>query len=373
VSARAPLGALVRLFLRLGFSGFGGPLVHIAMMETEVVERRRWLSKAEFLDGLALCQMLPGPASTQLGVLICYLRGGVPGALVGGAAFVLPGFLVMLALTLLHARYGAMPALQGIFLGIAPAVVAVIALSAWRLGLSACAGLWLSGLAVIAFLLTAVLNLDTVIVLLLCGGLWAAYRQFPVRGSTVAVSAVPLLATADPEVYARLIWLWVKMGALVYGGGYVIIPVVRGEAVQRFGWLSDRVFLDGLALGQVTPGPIVNLSVFVGYQAGGLLGAVLAALGVFAPAFAIVLAAAPLMPRLRGSKVMQHFLQGANAAVVGAIVAATLPLARGAIVSAFTAVVAVASFVVLWRYRADSVWLVVAAGAAGWLWSAIRG
>jgi chromate transporter len=370
VSERAPLGALVRLFLRIGLSGFGGPLVHIAVMETEVVERRRWLSKPEFLDSLALCQMLPGPASTQLGVLICYLRGGLRGALLGGAAFVLPGFLVMLVLTLLYARYGALPVLQGIFLGIAPAVVAVIAMSAWRLGLSACSGLWLSGLGLVAFLLTAGLNLDTVVVLLLCGGFWAAYRQLPLRGGPVAVSAMPLLALAGPEVYARLVWLWVKMGALVYGGGYVIIPVVRGEAVQRFGWLSDRVFLDGLALGQVTPGPIVNLSVFVGYQAGGLLGALLAALGVFAPAFAIVLAAAPLMPRLRGSKVMQHFLQGANAAVVGAIVAATLPLARGAIVSPFTVVVAAASFLVLWRFRVDSVWLVLAAGAAGWLWSA---
>ena len=368
----APLGALVRLFLRLGFSGFGGPLVHIALMETEVVERRKWLSKEQFLEGLSLCQMLPGPASTQLGVLICYLRGGLLGGVVGGAAFVLPGFSVMLALTLLYARYGALPGLQGIFLGIGPAVIAVIGFSAWRLGRAACTGLGLGLLALAGFLLTALLNLDTVIVLFLCGGFWAAYRRAADREVTLRAWTLPLLMTAGPEVYARLAWLWLKMGALVYGGGYVIIPVVRREAVQRFGWLSDRVFLDGLALGQVTPGPIVNLSVFVGYQAGGVVGSVVAALAVFAPAFALVLAAAPLMRRLRAWAGVRLFLQGVNAAVVGAIVAATLPLARGAIVSPFTAAIGVASLVALWRFKVDSVWLVLAAGAAGWLGSVAR-
>lgn len=368
----APLGALVRLFLRLGFSGFGGPLVHIAMMETEAVERRRWLTKEQFLEALSLCQMLPGPASTQLGVLICYRERGLLGAVVGGAAFVLPGFAVMLALTLLYARYGALPALHGVFLGIAPVVVAIIGFSAWRLGRTACARAELALLALAGFLLTALLNLDTVIVLFLCGGLWVGYGRLKAEGSIARAWALPLLAVASPEVYARLAWLWLKMGALVYGGGYVIIPVVRGEAVERFRWLSDGVFLDGLALGQVTPGPIVNLSVFVGYQAGGLVGSLVAAVGVFAPAFAVVLAAAPLMERARAWGSVRLFLQGVNAAVVGAIVAATIPLARGAIVSPFTVLVAVTSVVALYRYKVDTVWLVLGAGVAGWLWSLLR-
>ena len=292
--------------------------------------------------------------------------------MIGGTAFVLPGFLVMLTLTLLYSRYGALPALEGIFLGIGPAVVAVIGFSAWRLGLTACSRPGLAALGVAAFLLTAFLHLDTVIVLLLAGAVWILARRMAERRATAAVTVLPLLVVAGPEVYARLVWLWVKMGALVYGGGYVIIPVVRNEAVHRFGWLSDRVFLDGLALGQVAPGPIVNLSVFVGYQAGGLLGAVLAAVAVFAPAFAVVLAAAPLMARLRQQRAMKLFLEGVNAAVVGAIVAATIPLARGAIVSPFTAMVAAASFLILWRAKPDTVWLVLAAGAAGWLWSLLR-
>jgi chromate transporter len=374
VTEGAPLRALIRLFLRLGFSGFGGPLVHIALMETEVVERRKWLSKEQFLDGLALCQMLPGPASTQLGVLICYFQRGLLGGLVGGAAFVLPGFCVMLVLTLLYARFGAIPALQGIFLGIAPAVIAVIGFSAWRLGRTACSNIGLGLVAIAGFFLTTLGEVDTVLVLILCGAVWVGYRVFSAHLATTQVLALPVLAAlAGPEVYARLAWLWVKMGALVYGGGYVIIPVVRGEAVDRWHWLTDRAFLDGLALGQITPGPIVNLSVFVGYQAGGILGSVIAAVGVFTPAFAIVLAAAPLIERLKRWTRFRLFLQGVNAAVVGAIVAATIPLARGAITSPFTAVVGGASLLALWRLKLDTVWLVLAAGAAGLLWRSLRG
>jgi len=248
VSGPRPLGDLVRLFLRLGFAGFGGPLVHIAMMETEVVERRRWLTKQEFLDGLALCQMLPGPASTQLGVLICHTRGGLPGALLGGAAFILPGFCVMLLFTLLYERWGSLPALGPVFTGIAPAVVAVILFSAWRLGRSAVTRIDLALLCAVGFILTAKLHLDTALTLILCGATAAALRRLAARTSTARAWTVPALMTAAPEVYARLAWLWIKMGALVYGGGYVIIPVVRGEAVGRFGWMSDRVFLDGLRL-----------------------------------------------------------------------------------------------------------------------------
>jgi chromate transporter len=369
VSSTRPLGPLVRLFLRLGFAGFGGPLVHIAMMETEVVERRRWLSKQEFLDGLALCQMLPGPASTQLGVLICHARGGLSGALIGGAAFILPGFCVMLAFTLLYERWGALPVLGPIFAGVAPAVVAVILFSAWRLGRSAVTRLDAALLCAAGFVLTVWLRLDTALTLILCGAAAAVLRRLTGEAATARAWVLPALVTASPEAYARLAWLWIKMGALVYGGGYVIIPVVRGEAVQRFGWMSDRVFLDGLALGQMTPGPIVNFSVFVGYQAGGLLGSVVAALGVFAPAFAVVLVAVPLMNRIKHLSWTRNFLAGVNASVVGAIVAATIPLARSAVVSPFTAVVGLASVAILYRFKVDTVWLVLGAGATGWLWS----
>jgi len=360
-------GALARIMLRLGSIGFGGPLVHVALMETEFVERRRWLGKQEFLDGLALCQMLPGPSSTQMSVLVGYLRGGARGGLLGGLAFVLPGFCVMLALTLVYERWGALPGLAPVFAGIAPAVVAVIAFSAWRLGLGAVKRFEHGLLCAAGFLLTGWLHWDTALTLALCGAAAAALGRIRARAGTVRAWALPALGLAAPEVYARLAWLWIKMGVLVYGGGYVIIPVVRGEAVRHFQWLSDRAFLDGLALGQLTPGPIVNLSVFVGYQAGGLAGSLLAAASVFAPSFALVLAAAPLMERLKRLAWMRDFLAGVNASVVGAIVAATIPLGLSAIVSPFTASLAAVSVALLWRFRLDTVWLILGAGAAGFL------
>ena len=233
MSGPRPLGALVRLFLRLGFAGFGGPLVHIAIMETEVVERRRWLSKQEFLDALALCQVLPGPASTQLGVLICHARGGLAGALTGGAAFILPGFCVMLAFTLFYERWGALPVLGPVFAGIAPVVVAVILFSAWRLGRSAVTRVDLAVLCGAGFILTIWLRLDTALTLILCGAAAVIGRRLADRAATAGAWALPVIVTAAPEFYARLAWLWIKMGALVYGGGYVIIPVVRGEAVRH--------------------------------------------------------------------------------------------------------------------------------------------
>jgi len=275
----------------------------------------------------------------------------------------------MLAFTLFYERWGALPVLGPVFAGIAPVVVAVILFSAWRLGRSAVTRVDLAVLCGAGFILTIWLRLDTALTLILCGAAAVIGRRLADRAATAGAWALPVIVTAAPEVYARLAWLWIKMGALVYGGGYVIIPVVRGEAVRHFGWMSDRVFLDGLALGQMTPGPIVNLSVFVGYQAGGLLGSVVAALGVFAPAFAVVLVAAPLMSRLKRLSWTRDFLAGVNASVVGAIVAATLPLARSAVVSPFTAALGLASMGVLWRFKVDTVWLVLGAGAVGWLWS----
>ena len=278
----------------------------------------------------------------------------------------------MLALTLLFERWGALPALGPVFVGIAPAVVAVILFSAWRLGRSAVTRVDMALPCAVGFVLTAWLRIDTALTPILCGATAAVLRRIAAGGPTARAWVMPALVTAAPEVYARLAWLWIKMGALVYGGGYVIIPVVRGEAVRHFGWMSDRVFLDGLALGQMTPGPIVNFSVFVGYQAGGLLGSIVAALGVFAPAFAVVLVAVPLMNRFKHLSWMRNFLAGVNASVVGAIVAATIPLARSAVVSPFTAIIGLASVGILWGFKVDTVWLVLAAGAVGWLWSLVR-
>lgn len=358
----ASTGELVRLFLKLGFSGFGGPLAHIGMMQAEVVERRRWLTKEQFLEGLAVCQMLPGPASTQLGLYIGYTQRGLAGGLVTGLAFVLPGFLIILTLSWLYGVLGSVPRVQGIFAGINPAVVAIIVHACYRLGRSAITDLPLLVLAAGAFVLTAVLDVDVVVTLLLAGLVGIALYGLPRRagGAFLLAGVAPVWG-----VWGNLAYIFAKAGAFVYGGGYVIIPFVQREVVERLGWMSVRTFLDGIALGQITPGPIVNISAFVGYQAAGVPGAALAAASVFLPAFAFILAAAPLMARLREAPRIKAFLTGVNAAVVGAILGATVPLARGALVNVPSALIAVGAYVLLWRYKVDTVYLVIASGLLG--------
>jgi len=371
------LWPLCRLFLRLGFIGFGGPLAHIAMMEAETVERRGWLSKAQFMEGLALCQMLPGPASTQLGIYIGYLRAGLQGAILSGLAFILPGFAIITTLTWLYGRYGTLPQVQGMFTGINPAVVAIVAFACWRLGRSAITTLPLGLLAGAAFLATWLWRADAMLVLLAAGcvGLLLERTRGAAAGfGLLAIApALPAAPTALPGAAAfpalDLAWLFFKAGAFVYGGGYVILPFVYREAVERYGWLDLRTFLDGIALGQITPGPIVNLSAFVGYQVGGLPGAALACAAVFLPAFAAILLAIPLMDRIRRAPAAQAFLRTVNAAVVGTILGATVPLAQGAIVGLPTGVIAVASLILLWRNRLDTFYLVLGGAVLGLLLS----
>lgn len=361
------LWPLCRLFLRLGFSGFGGPLAHIAMMEAEAVERRGWLTKAQFMEGLALCQMLPGPASTQLGIYIGHLRAGFRGAILSGLAFILPGFAIITTLTWLYGRYGALPRVQGAFTGINPAVVAIVAFACWRLGRSAVTTLPLGLLAGAAFLATWLWQADAVLVLLAAGCLGVLIER--ARGAAAGLAllaATPALPVAPTTLPALdLAWLFFKAGAFVYGGGYVILPFVYREAVERYGWLDLRTFTDGIALGQITPGPIVNLSAFVGYRLGGLPGAALAFAAVFLPAFAAILLAVPLMDRIRRAEAAQAFLRAVNAAVVGAILGATVPLAQGAIVGPATGAIALASLILLWRYRLDTLYLVLGGAIIG--------
>lgn len=365
------LWPLCRLFLRLGFSGFGGPLAHIAMMEAEAVERRGWLSKDQFMEGLALCQMLPGPASTQLGIYIGYLRAGLRGAILSGLAFILPGFAIITTLTWLYSRYGTLPRVQGAFAGINPAVVAIVLYACWRLGRSAVTNLPQGLLAGAAFLATWVWRAEVVLVLILAGGLGILLERGRGASGTLALlAAVPALPKAPAALPALdLAWLFFKAGAFVYGGGYVVLPFVYREAVERYGWFDLRTFTDGIALGQITPGPIVNISAFVGFWVGGIPGAALASAAVFLPAFAAILLAIPLMHRIRQARDVQAFLRAVNAAVVGAILGATVPLAQGAIVGLSTGAIALASLLLLGRYHLDTLYLVLGGAAAGLLLS----
>lgn len=352
------LAEMARLFLVLGCSGFGGPLAHLAMMEEQVVTRRGWLTRDRFLEGWAVCQMLPGPASTQLGIYIGYLRAGFVGAIVTAVCFILPGFLIIVTYSILYSWYGAVPALQGMFYGIKPAVIAIIAFSTFRLGDSAFSDRYLWGLGVSAFLLTALWEMDIVLLLLMAGGIGILLYAGPLHG--LRLLAVPL-----PEVYASLTLIFLKAGVFVYGGGYVIIPFVQQEVVERLQWMKAATFVDGLSLSQIAPGPIVNVSAFVGYQVAGVSGAILAALSIFLPAFLLIVGAATLMDWIRQSREVQAVVKGINAAVVGAILGATIPLVRAAVVDLFSALLVILVFALQWRYRVSTPWLIVGAAVVG--------
>jgi chromate transporter len=382
-SGRTSLGALSGYFLRLGLTSFGGPSAHIAMMEEGVVTRRRWVSPTQFAEGLAVCQMLPGPVSTQLGIYVGYLRGGVAGACLAGIGFLLPAYLILVALSALYWRYGSVPAFGSVFYGLNPAVIALI------LAAAACAA-------------RAALGASELYILLAAGVLGALFPSLneaagtpgspppegeggdgtgaraPSAGGGLA-AAVPLAgAAARPVLVASvsaaggalllpLAVFFFKVGAFVFGGGYVIVPLMESHVVDRMGWMSRTEFLDGVALGQVTPGPILITAAFVGYRVAGIAGSAVATAAIFLPSFLWVLAFAPRLARLRRWRRMRGFLSAANPAAVGLIAASAVSLGRASIVDAPTAVIAAAALVLALRRGARPVLLILGAAAAGLL------
>ncbi|MBB4966987.1 chromate efflux transporter [Saccharothrix violaceirubra] len=329
---RVPVAIIAREWLRIGCVGFGGPPAHIALLRDLCVRRREWVDEREFEDSIAVTNLLPGPASTQLAILCAWRLGGVPGALVGGACFILPGLVLILALAALLLSTAAPAWVLGAAAGAGAAVPAVAAHAAATLvrGSLRQVGPVLSArVRWAAYLLVggvaAAVTGPWLVLVLVAAGL----VEVSVRAPLGRRSAVPLVL-ALPAVGGGLgavAWVAAKVGALSYGGGFVIIPMMRQDAVHTYGWLSDERFLDAVALGQITPGPVVQTVAVVGYAAAGLGGGLLAALVAFAPSFAFVLVGGPRLDRLRANATAKAFLTGAGAAAIGAIGGSTLPLA----------------------------------------------
>ena len=326
---RAPLADLVREWGRIGCLGFGGPPTHIAMLREVCVERRRWLSAEEFEDGIAVCNLLPGPASTQLHILCAWRLRGAAGAVAGGLAFVLPGLVAMVALAALFLGGDAPLLVRAAGAGAAAAVAAVAVHAAWQLIPASRARVaggarrrW-AGYATAGVLASALAGPWVVLVLLAAGG-----AELAVRRPRLASHAWALLATVPATGgLGALAWVAFKVGALSYGGGFVIVPLMQSDAVDRYGWLTGDQFGTAVALGQVTPGPVVHTVAAVGYAAAGVGGAVLAACVAFAPSFAFVLLGARHFERLLADRRVRAFLDGAAPAAIGAILGSAAPLA----------------------------------------------
>jgi len=383
-SNRGALRQLALLFLKLGVTAFGGPVAHIAMMEDEVVRRRQWLTRDEFLDLLGATNLIPGPNSTELAIHIGHRRAGWPGLVVAGTCFILPAGLIVTAIAWAYVEFGKLPGAQGLLYGIKPVIIAIILQALWRLARSALKGRLLAAMGVVA-VAASFLGVNE-LVILFAGGLLIAVIQSgrrlkPPAGVARLLAAAPMvplpLAAAAPIVAAPFgLWpmflFFLKIGSVLFGSGYVLLAFLRADLVDRWHWLTEAQLLDAIAVGQFTPGPVFTTATFIGYVLGGLPGAGIATLGIFLPAFVFVALSGPLVPRIRRSKFAGAFLDGVNVASLALMAVVTWQLGRVALSDWRTVVLAVASATLLFRYRVNSVWLVLGGAIVGWATTLIR-
>ena len=369
---------LLLYFLSLGTFGFGGPIALAGYMQRDLVERRRWISKQDYLEGLALAQLAPGPLAAQLAIYLGWVRARVLGATLVACAFVAPSLLMVLAVSALYVAYGGLPWMQGLFYGIGAAVIAIIARSAVKLVKMTLARDWLPwGIFAVSALVTAWTESEIVWVFLLSGVVSMLVRT-PFWRGTSALSIFPahwLLAGLDGPatipVLLKILWFFTGAGAVVFGSGLAIVPFLHGGVVNDFHWLDERQFLDAVAVAMITPGPVVITVGFIGYLVAGLAGALVAALGVFLPCYLFVIIPAPYYRRWARIPQIKSFVDGVTAAATGAIAGAAYVLGRRAVVDVATAAIFVATLVVLTKVRKIPEPLVIlAAGAAG---LAVRG
>ena len=371
MTTHGALRELAGLFLRLGVTAFGGPAAHIAMMRDEVVERRRWLTDADFLDLLAATHLIPGPNSTEMAIHLGYRRGGGPGLLVAGACFILPATLIVGGLAWTYVRFGDTPQLGWVMYGVGPVIIAIVAQALWKLGTAAIKGplTLLIGLAAAGLALRGWNELG----LLAIGGLVMAGARLG-RPGIAALAAAFLPATAAlaagsgvaaPITLTRLTFFFLKVGSVLFGSGYVLLAFLRADLVERWSWLSDAGLIDAITIGQVTPGPVFTTATFIGYVLHGWSGALLATLGIFAPGFLFVACSQPLIPRLRASAVTSAVLDGVVVASLGLMAAVTWNLFRSTIVDPPAAALALGAALLLFTTRLNSTWLVLAGGVIG--------
>ncbi|MCB0088414.1 MAG: chromate efflux transporter [Caldilineaceae bacterium] len=369
------LREVAKLAARLGFTAFGGPAAHIAMLHDEVVVRRQWIDEQHFLDMIGATNLVPGPNSTEMIIHVGYEKAGWRGLIVGGLCFILPAALIVGVLAWAYVKYGASPQGEALLYGIKPVIIAIVLQALYRLGQKAVKNtlLLLVGVAVFGLYLWGFNEL----VLLFGGGLLVAIIQV---WRTRAMSAMlPLLGVGGLSTLMvqtlqsstvkldQLFLVFLKIGSLLYGGGYVLLAFLRNDLVLRLGWLTDQQLLDAVAIGQFTPGPLFTTATFVGYILAGVPGAIVATVGIFLPAFCFVAALKHLIPFLRRSIWTAALLDGVNVGALGLMMGVTWQLGRAAIIDWLTALLAVISAAILFRWQINSAWLVLAGAVIGLL------
>ena len=376
----SPLREVALYFLRLGVVAFGGPAAHIAMMREDLVRRRRWVTDDEFLDLLGITNLIPGPNSTEMAIHLGYTRAGAWGLVLGGVCFIVPAMAIVMSLAWAYVRWGSLPVATSLLYGVKPVIIAIVVQAMWGLARTAVRGPLLAA-AFVAAAALALAGVHELVVLFGAGALAAllAARSRAAAGViTLLVSATPLRALAAAAVagsgvaLGTMTLIFLKIGAVLYGSGYVLLAFLRRDFVERLGWLTDRQLLDAVAVGQVTPGPVFTTATFIGFVLAGVPGAVLATVAIFLPSFVLVAVSRPWLPRLRGARRAAAFLDGVNVAALGLMAAVAWQLGRAAIVDVLTLVLALGSAALLVTTRVNSVWLIAAGGALGIAWRALH-
>lgn len=384
------LGQLAALFFKLGVIGFGGPAAHIAMMEDEVVEKRKWIDRQHFLDLVGATNLIPGPNSTEMAIHVGYVRSGLAGLFIAGICFLFPAILITAFFAWLYVAFGDLPDVAPFLIGIKPVVIVIILNALWRLGKKAAKGwrLYVIGTIVLAAVL---LGLGEVYALLLGGVLgmfWLKFSQKkpPAAGTSVAIlfgltaviaMSVPLaeavVAAAQagseqvPVTLTRLGLFFLKVGSILYGSGYVLIAFLEGELVNQWHWLTEQQLLDAIAIGQLTPGPVLSTSTFIGYVIAGMSGALIATIAIFLPSFLFVAILNPIVPRLRKIDWTAAFLDAINMSALALMVAVTLALVQTVMVTWQTWLIAVIAAVLIFKWKINAFWLVLGGSLLSWL------
>jgi chromate transporter len=333
---RRRLAEVAALFLRLGVTAFGGPAAHVAIMHHEVVTRRQWVTEQEFLDLVGAANLIPGPTSTEQAIYLGFRRVGWLGLVLSGVCFILPAMLIVLALAWAYVRFGSTPLAGGLFYGIMPVVIAVVAQALWNLGRKAVKN-WLTGVLGLLVIVLYFLRVNILALLLaaaviaMLGENLSRLKRLTVSGFWLPLAGAGLLAGSVPFSLSVLFLDFLKVGATLYGGGYVLLAYLRTDFVQGLGWLTDRQLIDAIAIGQVTPEPLFTTATFIGYLLGGIPGAILATVGIFLPSFIFIAASGLLIPRIRNSPWTASFLDGVNVASLGLMLGVTVQLASTAI------------------------------------------
>jgi len=369
------------VFLKLGAMSYGGPAI-MGMMQAELQEKRGWLTKENFVEGLALVNMLPGAGATQLGIFFGFMRAGWWGGLIAGLCFVLPAFLIMLVLTWAYGQYVALPSLRSVFYGLAPVVVGIFAVAVWRLGRAAIKDGKQVGLALATALALVFTPIGIIPLLLLAGALGVVFYGARCWGYAVALvlvvaygalhylggfSLVPSTGVAGTASVGDVAAFFFKVGAFSFGGGLSMLAFMQDQVVNQLHWLTQQQFLDGLALGQLTPGPVLMVAAFVGYQTAGLSGALAAAVAIFLPSFLLMLSILPMFDRIKRITWMKAALKGISPAVIGMIAIAMLQMLPKAVPAVLPGVLLIATIALMLMWRCGPLPLMLAGGTIGWL------